>query len=827
MGEKKRSNDLVPDELPVLPLMSTVVFPLDVSVLHVGYERNLKLFRDRVGPGGMIATVFTRSAEIEQLTPERLSTLGVAAKVIRIEGLGDGGKQVTIEGMRRVRLKEFLQTEPYFVAKVEYPEETGESSEETGQLVERVMESIERLVELDPSYPKELYHVLNMNRDTPGKLADMVASTSHFDLAAKQSILEELNVEERLKKAIELLSLEMKKAEVARSLTFGLRADLERKIKEQFLREVLETIKEELGETGLQEKEVTTLKERIKSSSLPSYVEGQALLEVERLRLISTASAEYGMVKNHIDWLLSLPWKKEDCGEVDIEKLERVLTEEHFGQEKVKENILQLFSVRKLKRDLKGIVLCFAGPPGTGKTSLAGAIAKALGRKFVRVSAAGVRDDAAIRGTRSSYAEAFPGKILNAIKEAGCTNPLIIIENIDKMASENLKGDPAAALSEAFDPERNLSFLDSYLGLPYDLSDVIFVTSASVQDDIPPSLMDLMEIIEFSGFIEEEKLEIAKKFILPTLLKKHGLSERDLRFTDGALKKVIRQYTVEAGIRSLQREMENICRRCARAKASQGFSPFVVTVDNLEEYLGTPAYIPDIIPKQPEIGVAIGLAWTEAGGDLMLIEALKMKGSGQVIFTGQLGDVMKESIQAAHSYVRSKAEILGINYDDFTAHDIHIHFPSGAIPKDGPSAGVTVSLVIASVMSNKPIRNDVAMSGEVSLRGRLIPVAGIREKASAAHRVGIRQVILPKGNEKNLLDLPEKIRKETEFVFVERIEEVLKLALLDSDEAQRGIEDILRSELGKMMKIRKTNKRKKVPVKAKAARRMVKGRAKQ
>jgi ATP-dependent Lon protease len=692
--ENRISEDRMPDVLPVLPLVSSILFPVGISIVQVSDKRGLRLLRD-TGVDKTIALTFAKTTDVTQLTSEQLSPIGVAVRIIKIEDLGEKGKQVTVEGRKEVRLQEFIQTEPYFVAKVEYLEEKIEDGEE----------------------PR--------------------------------------------------------------------------------------IIKEELGEAELQEKEVSSLKERIKASLLPSYVEKQALLEVERLRLISTASAEYGMVRTHIDWLLSLPWVKEKRGEVDIERLERILSEEHFGQDRVKENILQLLSVRKLKNDFKGIVLCFAGPEGTGKTTLALAIAKALGRKFVRASVAGVRDEAEIKGTRSTYTEAFPGKILTAIKEAGCTNPLMMIEQIDKMATENLKGDPSVALAEALDPDKNSAFFDNYLGVPYDLSDVIFVTSALVPDDIQISLQDHMEIIEFSGFIEEEKLEIAKKFILPMLLKKHGLSERDLRFTDGALKKVIRQYTVEAGIRSLQREMENICRRCARAKASQGFTPFVVTVDNLEEYLGTPVYIPDIIPRQPEIGVAIGLAWTEAGGDLMVIEALKMRGNGQVIYTGQLGDVMKESIQAAHSYVRSKAEVLGINYDDFSSHDIHIHFPSGAIPKDGPSAGVAVSLVIASVMSNKAIRNDIAMSGEVSLRGRLIPVAGVREKASAAHRMGIRHVILPKGNEKNLLDLPEKIRKETNFVFVERVEEVLKLALIESQKTQRSIGEILRREIGEMVKTQK------------------------
>jgi len=807
----------MPNELPVLPLMSTVMFPPGISTIQVGYEKNLKLLQDRGKTGEIIALTFARTANINQLTPERLSTIGVAAKIIKIEELGGGRKQVTVEEIRRIRLKEVTQGEPYFVAKVEYVQEKREEPKREKQLVKRIMELIKQLIEVDASYPKELYHVCSMNTDNPGKLADMVASTSHFDLVAKQMILEELNVGQRLGRLIDLLEVEVKKAELAKSLTSNVQGDLERKVKEHILWEELKTIREELGEAGPQEKEVGELKEKIKTSSLSPYAEKQALLEVERLRLISTASAEYGMVRAHIDWLLSLPWTKDSCGEIDLERLERILTEEHFGQKKVKESILQLFSVRKLKKDFKGIVICFVGPAGTGKTSLAQAIAKALGRKYVRVNVAGVRDESEIKGTRSTYTEAFPGKILNAIKEAGCTNPLMMIEQVDKMATESLKGDPAAALAEALDPEKNFGFLDNYLGVPFDLSDVIFATTALVPDEIPGSLFDLMEIIEFSSFIDEEKLQIAKKFILPMLLKKHGLSEQDIQFTDEALKKVIRQYTVEPGIRSLQREMESICRKCARAKASQSFSPCTVTTDNLEEYLGTPVYIPDKVPRQSEIGLAIGLAWTEAGGDLMLIEALKMKGSGQVIFTGQLGQVMKESIQAAHSYVRSKAEILGINYDDFTNYDIHIHFPSGSIPKDGPSAGIAVSLAIASVMSDKPIRNDIAMSGEISLRGRVIPVAGVREKASAAHRVGIRHVILPKGNEKNLLDLPEKIREETNFIFVERIEDVFKHALLPQDETQRSIEEILQRELGKMVKTQKRKVSRDKKVKKKVA----------
>lgn len=815
--EHKSKEAQIPDVLPVFPLMSTVVFPLGISTLQVGYQRNLRLIRDFKQPGKIIALVYAGSTATDQINPQQLSSVGVAAKIVRIEDSGEGAKQLTVEGIKRVRLDQLTQVQPYFTAQIQPLREIKGDPQREKQLVSTIMGLVKRLVELDPSYPAELYHILSMSNDDPGKFADMVASSFHFDLSSKQKLLEQLEAGERLEDLTNLLDREIKRAELGKNVTYDVKRDLERKIKEQILREEMKTIKEELGETGLHEKEVEELKERIRKSCLPSYAERQALLEVERLRLISTASAEYGMVRTHIDWLLTLPWRREKCDDVDIDKLQTILTKEHFGQNKVKEDILQLFSVRKLKGDFKAIAICFAGPAGTGKTSLAQSIAKAMGRKFVRLSVSGTRDEAEIKGARSNHTEASPGKILSAIREVGCSNPLVMIEHVDKMATEHLIGDPASALAEVLDPDKNAKFTDSYLGVPFDLSDAIFITTALMAGDVPGPVYDLMDMVEFSGFIEEEKLEIANKFIVPMQLKKHGLSESDIQFSEESLKKIIRQYTMEAGINGLQRELESICRRCARAKASQSFVPFAVTTHNLEEYLGVPFYIPEKVPKHPEIGVAIGLAWTEAGGDLMLIEALKMRGNGQVIFTGQLGDVMKESIQAAHSYVRSKAEMLGINYDDFTGYDVHIHFPSGSIPKDGPSAGVTVSLVIASVMSDRPIRNDVAMSGEISLIGRVIPIAGVREKTSAAHRVGIRTVILPKGNEKNLMDLPEKIKEETQFIFVERIEEVFKYALIEQDETQRGIEEILRKEIGKMAKAQKRRNVRKTGEKRKAA----------
>lgn len=560
------------------------------------------------------------------------------------------------------------------------------------------------------------------------------------------------------------------------------------------------------AEIDIQKSNVERLEKMIHGASLPLQVERKALVEIQRLKLISPASTEYGLIHDYIDWILSLPWSQSCVEEIDVEKLEKVLDKEFFGQKKMKERIYEYFSIRQLKKDIRGSILCFVGPPGTGKTALAQSIASALDRKFVRLSVAGSSASQQIKGERLGFSIGSPGIIIKNLREAGCNNPLFLIEGVDKLGDGTPKGEVISALLEVLDLEHNSSFIDNYLGLTFDLSQVFFIATAQNIDEIPDALMEIFEIIEFTGFIEEEKLQIARRYLVPTQIKRHGLTEGEVKITDEAIKKIIREYTIEEGLRELQKEIETICRKCARLKASGSGNLWKISAENLTDYLGTPVYIPEIAEKQPEVGVACGLAWTASGGDIMLIEGLRMRGSGQIFSTGQLGGIIRESIQTAHSYVRSKAQLLGISYQDFTNYDIHIHFPSEAIPKDGPSAGVTICLVIASVMSEKPVRNDLAMSGEVSLRGNILPVGGVKEKLSAARRVGIKKIILPKANQRNLPDLPEELVGDLEFIWVERMEEVFEKALIGFGK-QKKIFEVIKREVEKSG--RKKKKRRK------------------
>jgi len=552
--------------------------------------------------------------------------------------------------------------------------------------------------------------------------------------------------------------------------------------------------------------EIEESEKKIRDAKLPLQIERKALIENERLRLISPASTEYSLIHDYIDWLLSLPWTQSCAEEINVEKLEKVLDKEFFGQKKMKERIYEYFSIRQLKKDIKGSILCFVGPPGTGKTALARSIASALDRKFVRLSVAGFSDTQQIKGERFGFTTGSPGVIMKNLKEVGCNNPLFLIEEVDKLGSNTPKGEVVSSLLEALDPEHNSSFIDNYLGLTFDLSQIFFIATAQNVDEIPDALMEIFEIIEFTGFIEEEKLQIARRYLVPTQIKRHGLTEGEVKITDEAIKKIVREYTIEEGLRELQKEIETICRKCARLKASGSGNLWRVSEENLTDYLGTPVYIPEIAEKKPEVGVACGLAWTASGGDIMLIEGLRMKGSGQIFSTGQLGGIIRESIQTSHSYVRSKAQLLGISYQDFTNYDIHIHFPSEAIPKDGPSAGMTICLVIASVMSEKPIRNDLAMSGEVSLRGNILPVGGIKEKLSAARRVGIKKIILPTANQRNLPDLPEELVSDLEFIWVERMEEVFEKALIGFGK-QKKIFEVIKKEVEKAGKEKKKRRK--------------------
>ncbi|MCJ7507206.1 MAG: endopeptidase La [candidate division Zixibacteria bacterium] len=811
MAEQKdrrtvENNPDIPSVLPVLPLMTTIIFPLGVTAVQLGFERNTRLIKDSSQPGAVIALVWAKYPTQDRLSVEMISRRGVAAKILNIKEFPKNSIQVTFEGLARINLDEVIQAEPYFKAKVSLVPEKEGKTEEVEPLIKKSMDLLEKLIEHDSTYPRELTHVFNMNVGDASRFADMVASTIHFNLSTKQEILECVDIKERLEKLVQFLQKELEGLRIAEEIDAKVKTTIDKESRTRYLREELKEIQRELGMVDPAEKEVEELKEKILKASLPLQVEKQTLLEAERLKLISPASAEYGRIRSYIDWVLSLTWKSCGTKDIDIERVEAILNQEFFGQKKVKEKVMEYISILKLKKGLKGAGLCFVGPPGTGKSSLAQSIAKALGRQFVRISVEGVRDEAEIRGHRMTYTGALPGKILRVIRQAKCSDPVLLLEGMDKLSMDKVRGELTAALLEVLDPQFNRSFVDHYLGIPYDLSGIMFIATAHILDNIPEPIQDLLEVIEFTGFIEEEKVEIAKRYLIPLVIRMHGLKTGDIEFTDHAIIRIIREYTVEAGIRALQRGIETICGYCARSKASGEDVSWKIAEGNVEKYLGTPLYITEKIQKNPEVGVAIGLSWTEAGGDIMLIEALKMRGSGNVILTGQLGDVMRESIQASHSYVRSKAELLGVNYDDFANYDIHIHFPGGAIPKDGPSAGVTICLVLASVMSEKPIKNDIAMTGEVSLRGKVLPVGGLREKVSAAHRIGIRKVILPLENEKNLADLPEDVRNEMTFIFVERVEDVLKEALIDYEEPRRRSEDLFLDEIDRIKKSIQTRK---------------------
>lgn len=791
---------LLPPELPVLPLLSTVVFPHGVSTLQIGFDKNIKLFR-RTGEGGIVVLAGTTVENAEEITGKDISKIGVAARVLRLSEPISGSLQITLEGLARVNLNEIVQEEPFFLARISTVFESDGQPAQLQPLVEKVLDRAGRLLELDRRYPAEYLHIFNLNAQKPSRLADVAATILHVGIQSKLAILETVSVRERLEKLLRYMEEEIERLEAQAEVAKRVDVNLEKAQKDFYLREQLREIKRQLGEEDLQEKEALRLRKTIQKSRLPKNIQSQLLFEVERLRMLSTASADYGATRAYIDWVMFLPWM-ETGGEVEsLEGVEKELNARFYALQKQKEKVLEYLAVQRLKKGNRSQVLCIAGPPGTGKTVFGEAIARGLERKFVRVSLGGVEEASEIVGERRQSLGAQPGKIIKSISEAGVSNPVILLEDIDKLGpSPGGHGDIARVLLEVLDGEANRYFTDRYLGIPFDLSKTLFLTSADAPENISELLAETIELVEFPGYVEEEKIEIARNFLVPAKLAEHGLSAGDLVITAGTLEKIIRNYTSEAGLGQLEKQLEILCHKSARRRLS-GENHLEITEANVEGFLGPPLYLPDVAEQAPEVGVATGLAWTAAGGDIMLIEALKMKGAGSVISTGSLGEVMKESIQAAHSYVRSKADMLGIAFEEFTNHDIHIHFPSGAVPKDGPSAGITVSLVIASVLANQPIKNDVAMTGEVSLRGKVLPVGGIKEKVSAAHRVGIKTVVLPRQNQKDLEDVPASVRREIRFEFVDKVDEVFSIAFTNfKPKPQKKLEDLLKKELRKMRK---------------------------
>ncbi len=780
--------------------------------VQVGRPENLKLIEKFADGKGQFVATFSH-VEMETPGPQPIHQVGVFARIHAIkDGIGNA-RMVTLEGLGRVALLAVVGQQPYLSATVSPLETPPLESRLIRGRIDEVMNIVGEIAHLDPMYSPEISNVLRLDMDTPSLFADRVASMFHFSLGAKQEILETVKLETRFDVLLGHLNQELSRAATILSINENAKKRIEDEQRRYFLRQQLHEIRKELGEELVEEREATRLRAFVKNSpNLPPDVSARARIEIDRLGQLSPASAEYSMTKSYLDWLLNMPWGKTTSDDYDIKEAQTIIDEQYYGPTTLKEQILQRLTVRKIMRGVDdGGTLCLVGAPGTGKASLAKAIAKAMGKEFARISVGGISDVAEIKGTSRTFLGAYPGKIVRTLRELGTTDPLILIEDIDYF---NIDNDSSVnmALLEVIDSRKNPRFMDQYIGVPFDLSKVFFICSVRSYEELPEQFVPRLEIIEVPGYIEKEKIEIAKKYIIPEMLKKHELTRREFRISDAMLAKIISSYTQEAGLLGFSQQMDRIFRRIALQKAEKAKAVWVINEKNIDSFLGTPPFIPEKAETKPEIGNAAGLAWTGAGGELMFIEGIKMKGDGQIITTGSLGEVMRESIQAAHSYVRSKADMLGIDPDDFRQFDIHIHFPSGAIPKDGPSAGITVCLVIASVMSERPIRNDMAMTGEVTLRGKVLPVGGTKEKVSAAYRAGIFTVVLPKENEKDVKDLPKEIVKKTKFHFIERVDELFRLCLLDVTPSTHTLQKIFSDELARVRRKRRNGRR--TPAKA-------------
>jgi len=793
----------------VLPLRTGVLFPGTMLTLQVGRSENLALLEQcRAGSKEFIACY--RPSMGDNGESLAVHEIGVTA-VIRDIRKGPGtSKVVTVEGIKRVVLTEIVETEPFLKARAAYLQSAKSVDRNIGARIDEVIEIVKEITQLDPGYSTEQLYTLKLNRDKPDHLADLAASLFHIPLAAKQELLEIISLGRRYIRLLEYLNAELKGVATIHNIHISARKSLEEEQDKEFLRQQLYEIRKKLGEDFSEDRDAARFKHIIKNNPhLPSEVVARANIEADRLTQLSQASAEYGATKNYLDWLLSLPWgicTAEDYIMADVEK---VLSTEYYGPAALKEQLLQRLSVRKLLGGVnEGPTLCLIGAPGTGKAAIAKAIAKALGKEFVRVSVGGISEASEIKGMPRTFLGAMPGKIMRAIRDSGACDPVVLIDDIDYFNIDN-DSSTNMALLEAIDTRSNARFLDNYFGVPFDLNKVVFICSVRAYEDIPEQFIPRFEIIELPAYIEREKIVITKRYIVPKLLKKHGILKSELKFTDKILSRVINYYTQEAGLLGLSQQLEKICRKVALEKVTRKKKTWTVSETNLTTFLGQSVYIPEKAESSPEIGIVAGLAWTGSGGDLMFIEGLKMKGDGGIITTGSLGEVMKESIQAASSYVRSKADVLGIDISDFNDFDLHIHFPSGAIPKDGPSAGVTVCLVIASVMAERPIRNDIAVTGEVTLRGKVLPVGGIKEKVSAAYRANIFNVALPKENKKDISELPKEILRKTKFYFIERVDELFELCLLDFTPSSFTLEKIFAEEIerAKKKKTRSTKTR--------------------
>jgi ATP-dependent Lon protease len=762
-----------PEILAILPLKNTVVFPHSLLPLAVGRESSIRLVEDALAGTKIIGVLTQRDPTIEHPTPKDLYQIGTICRIARVTKTPPSALVLWVQGLHRFAVEIFTQETPYLMAKVRPLESVVEKDIETEALSKQVIGLFHKMLSLLPNPQMEI-HTMASSITDPGQLADFIAANLDIEAEAKQHVLETLNVKERLVLVLRLLEEENEILEVGSRIHTRVQ-ERSGGLPERILREQLEAIKKELGEEEGPENRRAAPQDQARQDAQGRRE--RSLRELERLAQMHPSSAEYTVSRTYLDWLIALPWSKATKDMLDIARARQILDEDHYNLEKVKERVLEYLAVLKLKKDMKGPILCLVGPPGVGKTSLGRSIARALGRKFVRISLGGVRDEAEIRGHRRTYVGALPGRIIQGLRRAGSKNPVFMLDEIDKMSSD-FRGDPAAALLEVLDPEQNSNFTDHYLDVPFDLSRVLFITTANVLYTIPAPLLDRMEVLELPGYSEDEKVQIAQKYLIPKQIKAHGLRAHQVEFSDEALRQIIRDYTHEAGVRNLEREIGAICRKIAVAVAEKkDRTKRFIQPQDLTKLLGPPRYFSEVAERLTKSGVAIGLVVTQAGGDIVFIEATKMKGKGELKLTGQLGEVMRESAQAALSYIRANAEQLGIDPDFFSNHDIHIHVPEGAIPKDGPSAGVTIVTALASLLTDTPVQPDLAMTGEITLRGKVLPVGGIRQKVLAAHRAGIKTVILPKRNEKDLEELPQNVREALRFEFVEEISQVLEIAL--------------------------------------------------
>jgi len=783
MTEKEIENFSIEDtdQYPVMPLRNTVLFPQQVIPIYIGRERSLKLINELNPKRKYIVVVAQEDGSIEDPEPKDLYSYGTLANVLKVFDMPDNSKSAIVQGISRVKILDYTSVDPYYRAAIQtLDDEPLENELEVEALSNNLRQSFSELMNVAPNLTEEHTGMLS-NIQKPNRLTDRAISLMTVPNKEKQEILEELNIKIRIEKALTLISREMQRIKLGEEIQSEVHDEISKTQREYYLREQMKTIKKELGEDE-GSVEIKEIEDKIKAAKMSEEAEKVAMKELDRLSRIPTQSPEYNVSRTYIEWLADLPWSDSTEDRIDLKEALKILDEDHYGLDKVKERIIEYLAVRNLKQkkdpngSVRGPILCFGGPPGVGKTSLGRSIARAMGREFVRLSLGGIRDEAEIRGHRRTYIGALPGRIVQSIKKAGKNNPVFMLDEIDKLGAD-FRGDPSSALLEVLDPEQNHSFSDHYLEVDFDLSNVMFISTANYQDAIPPALRDRMEILDFSGYIEDEKVQIAKRHLVPKQVKENGLTSKEVTFHEGSIKELIRSYTREAGVRNLEREIANILRKVARKHVEEKTNKIKITKTKVSDYLGAPRFHSELAERTTKPGVVTGLAWTAAGGDILFVESTLMKGKGKLTLTGQLGDVMKESATAGLTYVRSHAEDFGIDPDFNETSDIHVHVPAGAIPKDGPSAGVSMITSLVSLLTNKPVKAKVAMTGEITLRGNVLPIGGVKEKVTAAHRSGITEVILPDLNRKDLEDVPEHVSKDLTFHFVKEIRDVLKVAI--------------------------------------------------